>query len=126
MTTQKKEQVNLIDAWLEENEDKEIQALVKKNVSIANRVIDILKAKGMSRVDFATKMGKSPSEITKLLSGQHNINTKTIVKMELALEESIIEVPGKEPKKEYVYLTAYVNNHEKEDGFREALIEGCI
>ena len=127
MTTSKKTQVNLISAWLEEFGDKEIQALVKKNVSIANRVIDILSEKNMTRVDFAEKMGKKPSEITKLLSGRHNINMKTIIKMEQALGKDIIEVVGENSNKgqKIVYMVAhhYEKNREEVGGFKNVLIE---
>lgn len=48
-------------------------------------------------------MDKSPFEVSKWLTGMHNLTLKSIVKMEIALEVDLINI---EPVKEiqYVYL----------------------
>lgn len=123
MNTLKNSEINLIEGWLNEYGDKEIQKLVARNVAISNRIINILAEKKMSRVKFAELLGKKPSEITKLLSGRHNINTKTIVKMEVALEEDIISIiDDVQPVKvKYVYMKVYENSDFKEE-FKPAKI----
>ena len=65
---------------------------VSKNVAIAVRIITILRAQGKTRRDLARLLGKSESEITRWLSGFHNLELKTIYKIEQALGENIIEV----------------------------------
>ena len=65
---------------------------VSKNVAIAVRIITILRAQGKTRRDLARLLDKSESEITRWLSGFHNLELKTIYKIEQALGENVIEV----------------------------------
>ena len=55
--------------------DKESSPIFDKvaaKMRTAARIADAMKAVGLSKSQFARKMGKSPSEITKWLSGTHN------------------------------------------------------
>ena len=65
---------------------------IEKNVAIANRIIEILRGQGKSQRDLARAMGKSESEISKWLTGLHNLELRTIYKIEAVLGEEIIEV----------------------------------
>ena len=65
---------------------------VAKNVAIAVRIIHVLRVQGKTRRDLARQLGKSESEITRWLSGFHNLELKTIYKIEKALGEQIILV----------------------------------
>lgn len=92
---------NIINEWLNKNNDPVIERLVKRNLAIANKVRNILDEKGLNDKDFAKLLDKTPSEVSKWLSGSHNLTQKSIVKMELALEQRLLHV---EPVKEYVHL----------------------
>lgn len=48
----------------------------------------------MSQREFAAKMGKRESEISKWLTGRHNFTTSTIAKISYVLETQIVEVCG--------------------------------
>ena len=74
-------QNNIIDTWLTENGNTEVAKFVEKNLAIATKVNTILKERGIKKIAFAKMLGKKPSEITKILSGAHNITLKTITKM---------------------------------------------
>lgn len=76
---------------------------VSKMLDIADRIHEILEAKGMSQKDLAKALGKSESEISKWLSGTHNLELKTITKIEEALGEDILAVvkPRKAPHLEF-------------------------
>ena len=64
--------------------------------------------KGWKSKDLAKVMDKSPSEVSKWLSGMHNLTLKSIIKMETALEVDLIHtIPVKEY--EYVYLGSVQN-----------------
>jgi transcriptional regulator with XRE-family HTH domain len=67
---------------------------IDKNLSIANRILDILKHQGKTQRDLAKALGKSESEISKWLTGFHNMELRTLYKIELVLGEDIIEVVG--------------------------------
>lgn len=64
------------------------------SVAIANRIYDILESKGMSQKVFAQLVGKSETEVSRWLSGTHNLTLATISKISVALGEDIIRVAG--------------------------------
>jgi transcriptional regulator with XRE-family HTH domain len=68
---------------------------VDKNLAIATRIIEILNEQGKSQRDLARALGKSESEISKWLTGLHNLELRTIYKIEIALGEDVIEVKEK-------------------------------
>jgi transcriptional regulator with XRE-family HTH domain len=63
-----------------------------KNLAIANRIIEILSIQGKTQRDLARALGKAESEISKWLTGFHNLELRTIYKIEAALGEDVIEV----------------------------------
>ena len=72
----------------------EMKMQMELSVAIANRIYDILEAKGMSQKDFAHKLGKTETEVSRWLSGTHNLTLATLCKISTALGEDIIRVPG--------------------------------
>ena len=70
----------------------EMKLQMELSVSIANRIYEILEAKGMSQKDFAHLMGKTETEVSRWLSGTHNLTMATICKISAALGEDIIKV----------------------------------
>ena len=96
-------QNNIIDNWLNENSNPEIARFIERNLAITEKVCNVLKERNIKKTEFATMLGKSPSEVTKWLSGLHNLTLKSITKMEEALGINLINI---EPIKhiEYVYL----------------------
>ena len=62
--------------------------------AIAERIVDVLKQKGMTRRDLANKLGKRESEISKWLTGRHNFTiSQKFPDIPVSLEENT-EVPG--------------------------------
>ena len=76
----KKSKNNIIDSWLAKHGNPEIDNMVRHNLSIATKISQVLKEKGIGKSEFAKKMGKSPSEVSKWLSGTHNFTINTINK----------------------------------------------
>ena len=68
----------------------EMKKQMELSVSIANRIYEILEAKGLSQKDFALLMGKTETEVSRWLSGTHNMTMSTIAKISIALGEDII------------------------------------
>ena len=62
------------------------------SVAIANRIYKILEAKGMSQKDFARIIGKTETEVSRWLSGTHNMTMSTICKISVSLGEDVIKV----------------------------------
>ncbi|MEN0048262.1 MAG: helix-turn-helix transcriptional regulator [Bacteroidota bacterium] len=69
------------------------RSFTKKSLDIIDQVHYLLDERNMTQKDLALRLEKSESEISKWLSGGHNITLKTIVKLELALGASILETP---------------------------------
>ena len=60
---------------------------------LALKIRRILRERKLSQYELAEKMGVSPAQITKILSGKENLGIKTISKIEQALEVNLIEIP---------------------------------
>lgn len=112
-----------ISGWLEEHGDPEIEKFIDKNLQVTEKIRLALDAKGWKAADLAAAMGKSPSEVSKWLTGMHNLTLKSIVKMETALG---IELIHTEPVKayEYVFLGAVTGTQEhiaKAQAYKESV-----
>lgn len=65
-------------------------AFIKMSVEITKRIQELMKARGLSQNDLAKALDKSPSEISKWLSGMHNFTLRSIAKLETVLDAPII------------------------------------
>lgn len=63
---------------------------LKKSAAIAVRVLEVLKAQGLSQKDLAEKMNVSPQQVSKIIKGQENLTLETITNLEHALGIQII------------------------------------
>lgn len=70
----------------------ETHIFIQKYTDILDRVQAILERKGMKRKDLAQALGKSESEISKWLAGEHNFTLKSLAKLEAVLGEEILVV----------------------------------
>lgn len=74
----------------------EMKLQMELSVAIANRIYEILEEKGLSQKDFARMMGKTETEVSRWLSGTHNLTMATICKISVALEADVIKVADEE------------------------------
>ena len=70
----------------------EIRKKVEISFDIADRIYAILKKKNITQREFAKRMGKKESEISKWLSGSHNFTIQTLVQIQTNLDDDIIEI----------------------------------
>ena len=70
----------------------EMKMQMELSVAIANRIYEILEARGMSHKDFARLMGKTETEVSRWLSGTHNLTMATICKISAALNADVVKV----------------------------------
>ena len=70
----------------------EMKMQMELSVAIANRIYEILEAKGMSQKDFARLMGETETEVSRWLSGTHNLTMATICKISAALDADVVKV----------------------------------
>ncbi len=70
----------------------ETRKYTSKTLDIVDHIHSILERKGMSQKDLAVLLEKQPSEVSRWLTGLHNFEMKTLVKIEVALGEEVILV----------------------------------
>lgn len=69
---------------------KKTSSYVDLSDNIALTILDALKKANINKTEFAKKLGKDSSVISRWLNGQHNFTIKTIVDIENALNQKII------------------------------------
>ena len=84
----------LLDNLLAEITPKQ-QARIDRKMRIACIIDDAMKAKGLGKKQFADKVGRKPSEITKWLSGTHNFTIETLADIERVLEIRILNLSNR-------------------------------
>ncbi len=72
---------------------------VDDNMAIVDYIYDLLDEKNMKSSDLAKAMGKTPAEISKWLSGTHNLTLLSLTKIAVALNETIIMTPAQAKEK---------------------------
>ena len=83
----------------------EEQERTNKRMLLAARIDDGIKAKGWKKKDFATAMSKTPSEISKWLSGTHNFTSDTLFDIERVLQIKLLQTEEQQqPEVTEVYL----------------------
>ncbi len=89
------------------------ERFVDENMAIVDYIYQLLEEKKMKPIDLARKLEKTPAEISKWLSGTHNLTLQSISKIETALGERIILTPAQAKLQyesvKYVTLKVYSN-----------------
>ena len=93
MLLKMKMKTNGIMESIREQMTPEMKKRMDISVAIANRIYYILESKGMSQKVLAQKLGKTETEVSRWLSGMHNLTIGTIAKISVALGEDILIVP---------------------------------
>ena len=101
---------NMITDWLDQNGNPEIEKFIEKNLAITEKVRIAMEHKGWKSQDLAKEMGKNPSEVSKWLTGMHNLTLKSIIKMEVVLGVDLIHTEAVK-EYEYVYLGVIENQN---------------
>ncbi len=64
---------------------------------LAAKIAEVMKAKRISSVQLAKELGKSPSVITKWLSGTHNFTCDTLSDVEFVLGIKLLQLIEEQP-----------------------------
>ena len=70
----------------------ELKTQLRFSDSIAEKIDDILKERGMSQCELARNTGKTEAEVSRWLGGTHNFTLRTLAKISLVLGEDLIRV----------------------------------
>lgn len=82
-----------IQQFFESKTPQDVEIFVKWSLDISDFVVDCLDTKGWTQKDLANNLGKSESEISKWLSGTHNLTLRSIAKLSASLGKEIISIP---------------------------------
>lgn len=88
------------------------------SATIALKIRKLLRQQGMTQVDLAARLGVTPSQVSKLLSGKINFELKSLVNIQNAIGKPIIDVSLQENhpvaeqliKTQVVVVTQYVKS----------------
>lgn len=87
---------------------------MERRMMLAVKIAEGIKKKGLSQKEFAEKMCKRPSEISKWLKGDHNFTTSTLFDIEDILNIHIIDICEQEeysrPIKQQIVLSIKSEN----------------
>lgn len=70
----------------------ELKTQLRFSDSIAEKLGNLLKERGMSQRDLAKNTGKTEAEVSRWLGGTHNFTLRTLAKISTALGEDLIRV----------------------------------
>ncbi len=74
----------------------QVPAQVKEEINlsfaISNKIDFLMHEQGLSKKQFADKIGKRPSEVTRWLSGEHNFTIATIAMLSTFFGKPIITI----------------------------------
>lgn len=91
-----------IDALLKDISSEESEK-IEKRMLLATKIDEAIKAKGWKQKDLAKALKKSPSEISKWLSGTHNFTSDSLFDLERVLDISIIGMENMQEKVVRIY-----------------------
>lgn len=74
------------------------------SATIALKIRKLLRQQGLTQADLASRLGVTPPQVSKLLSGKINFELKTLVSIQQALGMPIIEVSFKEQPQANLHL----------------------
>lgn len=83
---------------IRQNMSPEMKRQMELSVKIANRIYEIMEEKGLSQKDLALLLGKTETEVSRWLSGTHNMTMATIAKISEALDTDIISITSSQKK----------------------------
>ena len=89
----------LLKSLLDENSKH--YRMVERRMRLAGFIADLIEQKGWTNGEFARKMGKQPSVISKWLSGTHNFTTETLWEIEEVIGEKIIPMALPKSRQEH-------------------------
>ena len=70
----------------------ELKTQLRFSDSIAEKLDNLLKERGMSQRELAKNTGKTEAEVSRWLGGTHNFTLRTLAKISTALGEDLIRV----------------------------------
>lgn len=84
------------------NIPKDVEIFVDWYADLVVRINQLLRENDLSKKELAEKLDKSPSEISKWLSGDHNFTLRSLAKLSAELGEPLLEVPKRKSQTNFI------------------------
>lgn len=88
---------------------KETRLYVQKSHAIADRIFELLEEKKIDQRNLSKALGKYESEVSKWLTGEHNLTLQSITKLEAVLGEDIIRIPKRKQELAFNEKMVFIN-----------------
>lgn len=75
------------------NTPQDVKIFVEWCADLLVLINQLLREKQITKKELAEKMDKSPSEVSKWLSGEHNFTLRSLAKLSSELDVKLLEVP---------------------------------
>jgi transcriptional regulator with XRE-family HTH domain len=108
-TTARQHTSSLISELMTESSPLE-KAQVKNRMELAAKIEDLLIQKKWNKKEFAKRVGKHPSEITKWLSGTHNFTMDILTEISVVLEIPLSDLFAKKQVQTLNRVTVVVSS----------------
>jgi predicted transcriptional regulator len=115
---------DFLDGFFKEITPKETSK-VKKRMSLAAKIDDALRSQGWRKGQLAEALGKSPSEVSKFLSGTHNFTIDTLMDIEDVLNIQLLNIE-KEKKEETILVYHAVIGSSETVELHSSYSGGCL
>jgi transcriptional regulator with XRE-family HTH domain len=89
----------------------DIKIFVRLYSELVIKINHLLREKNYTQAKLAERLGKSPSEIHKWLSGEHNFTLRSLAKLSAELGAPLLEVPKSQSKEIYYKFPTVINVH---------------
>ena len=83
-----------LKGFFEQKNPKDIEYFVELNLDISDQISEYLNEKSWTQKDLANALGKTESEISKWMSGTHNLTLRSIAKISAVFDKNIITTPA--------------------------------
>lgn len=91
---------------------------IRNKMLLAAKIDKAIISKGLSKIQFAEKLNKHPSVITKWISGTHNFTTDTLWDIENLLDINLVEL-GNFKKEQVIVYKIEIKSENNEINFED-------
>lgn len=81
---------------------KDVEIFVDWYADLLVLIHQLLQEKNLNKKEFAEKLDKNPSEISKWFNGQHNFTLRSLAKLSAELGEPLITISNRKSSSEFI------------------------
>jgi transcriptional regulator with XRE-family HTH domain len=91
----------------------ESKQFIDKNLAISARLQEMLDKQGITQKQLAQRMALKESQVSRWMTGMHNLTLRSLTALEVALDGDVITVPNTEFEIGRTYITIGMRGQQK-------------